>query len=104
LSASEAKFTINVKDGIVELEGKESFVDKHLEKFEEIFKTAVKEAIGRGLEHRNSFKPQESVTALPPGQKDLDVEQLVPRQEKPVTSARHQPRTAVTIHPILVDL
>ena len=27
---SEARFTINVKEGIVELEGKESFVDKHL--------------------------------------------------------------------------
>ena len=38
LSSSEARFTINVKEGIVELEGKESFVDKHLEKFEEIFK------------------------------------------------------------------
>lgn len=38
---SEARFTINVKEGIVELEGKESFVDKHLEKFEEIFKAAV---------------------------------------------------------------
>lgn len=45
----EARFTINVKEGIVELEGKESFVDKHLEKFEEIFKAAVREAISNNI-------------------------------------------------------
>ena len=50
MTNSEARFTINVRDGMVELEGKESFVDKHLEKFEEIFKMAVKEAITRGVE------------------------------------------------------
>lgn len=47
--SSEARFTINVREGIVELEGKESFVDKHLEKFEEIFKVAVKEVITSNL-------------------------------------------------------
>jgi hypothetical protein len=45
LSAPEAKFKINVKEGSVELEGNEQFVDKHLEKFEEIFKFAIKEAV-----------------------------------------------------------
>lgn len=51
MSTSEAKFRINVKEGVVELEGKESFVDKHLEKFEEIFKSAIKESMIQGIDH-----------------------------------------------------
>jgi hypothetical protein len=43
--ASDTKFRINLKEGLFELEGNESFVDKHLEKFEEIFKVAIKEVI-----------------------------------------------------------
>lgn len=104
MSGSEARFTINVKEGIVELEGKESFVDKHLEKFEEIFKTAVKEAIRRGLEQNISLKAQEAVAALPPGnQQTLEVDQLPQRQEKS-SAAKHLPRPSVTIHPMPVDL
>jgi hypothetical protein len=104
LSGSEARFTINVREGIVELEGKESFVDKHLEKFEEIFKNAVKEAINRGLEQNISLKAQESVAALPSPtqQSTLDVEQLSQRPEKVL--AKHVPRPTITIHPIPVDL
>lgn len=104
MSGSEARFTINVKEGIVELEGKESFVDKHLEKFEEIFKTAVKEAIRRGLEQNISLKAQEAVAALPPGnQQTLEVDQLPQRQEKS-SAVKHSPRPSVTIHPMPVDL
>lgn len=104
MSGSEARFTINVKEGVVELEGKESFVDKHLEKFEEIFKTAVKEAIRRGLEQNISLKAQEAVAALPPGnQQTLEVDQLPQRQEKS-SPAKHSPRPSVTIHPMPVDL
>ena len=43
--ASDTKFRINLKEGVFELEGNESFVDKHLEKFEEIFKVAIEEVI-----------------------------------------------------------
>ncbi|MGI0037944.1 MAG: hypothetical protein ACRD99_06270 [Nitrososphaera sp.] len=104
MSGSEARFTINVKEGIVELEGKESFVDKHLERFEEIFKSAVKEAISRGLEQNISLRSQQAVAALPPGnQQTLEVDQIAQKQEKP-TPAKHLPRASVTIHPMPVDL
>jgi hypothetical protein len=42
---SDTKFRINLKEGLFELEGNEEFVDRHLEKFEEIFKVAIKEVI-----------------------------------------------------------
>ncbi len=42
---SDTRFRINLKEGLFELEGNEAFVDKHLEKFEEIFKIAIKEVI-----------------------------------------------------------
>src|SRR5918912_2813339 len=66
LTDSEARFTINVREGMVELEGKESFVDKHLEKFQEIFKIAVKEAISRGLEQRFELNAQQPVQGVFP--------------------------------------
>jgi hypothetical protein len=101
---SEARFTINVKEGVVELEGKESFVDKHLEKFEEIFKMAVKEAITRGMEQNIALKAQPAQAALP-----QEIQHEVPTaieeapQQKP-GNGKHAPRPAVTIHPIPVDL
>ena len=87
---------------MVELEGKESFVDRHLEKFEEIFKMAVKEAITRGLEHNIALKAQ---AALP---QELQQEALPAAEEAPVQqkagNGKHAPRSAITIHPIPVDL
>ena len=105
VSNSEARFTINVKEGVVELEGKESFVDRHLEKFEEIFKMAVKEAITRGLEQNIALKVQPAQAALP---QELQQE-VQPAVEQPLVqqkagNGKHAPRSAITIHPIPVDL
>jgi hypothetical protein len=111
LTNSEARFTINVREGMVELEGKESFVDKHLEKFEEIFKIAVKEAINRGVEQTLELK-------APPAQASLPVELTQQKEDSAVIDqpamqrhkssgsavAKHSARPAVTIHPIPVDL
>ena len=104
MTDSEARFTINVKEGVVELEGKESFVDRHLEKFEEIFKMAVKEAITRGLEQNIALKAQPAQAALP---QELQHETLPAAEEVPQQkpgNGKHAPRPAVTIHPIPVDL
>jgi hypothetical protein len=102
LADSEARFTINVREGIVELEGKESFVDKHLEKFEEIFKMAVKEAITKGLQQPQTLAFKEQPAALP--QEVLQkVQPAEPAQQK-VPNTKHAQRAAPTIHPIPVDL
>jgi hypothetical protein len=102
LSVSEARFTINVKEGVVELEGKESFVDKHLEKFEEIFKIAVKEAIARGVEPSPALRDP-TMPTLPSGEPPAQPVEVPDQKEKP-SPTRHAPRTVPTIHPIPVDL
>jgi hypothetical protein len=109
LTNSEARFTINVREGLVELEGKETFVDKHLEKFEEIFKVAVKEAINRGLQQSLGLNAQ----SVPPGlpqevaqHREITtavIEQSLPQSQKS-SSAKHAARPTVSIHPIPVDL
>jgi hypothetical protein len=111
LTNSEARFTINVREGMVELEGKESFVDKHLEKFEEIFKMAVKEAITHGVEQSLELKAQSAQAALPAElaqQKETSPvieQQSLPQPRKSNgSSAKHSARPAITIHPIPVDL
>jgi hypothetical protein len=95
---SEARFTINVKEGIVELEGKESFVDKHLERFEEIFKVAVREAIASGIQSQVALKAQTTSVALP----EMQEVSAVPEQKQ--APVKHTPRTSPTIPPIPVDL
>jgi hypothetical protein len=98
---SEARFTINVKDGVVELEGKESFVDRHLEKFEEIFKMAVKEAVTRGMEQNIVLKAQPVQATLP---QEFDQEALHPEEAPPQKPGIGKHAPMVTIHPIPVDL
>ena len=96
---------------MVELEGKESFVDKHLEKFEEIFKMAVKEAITRGVEQSLELKAQSAQAALP-AELAQQKEDSAAIDQQPVTQphksngggAKHSARPAITIHPIPVDL
>ena len=113
MTNSEARFTINVREGMVELEGKESFVDKHLEKFEEIFKMAVKEAIARGVEQSLELKAQSAQAALPAElAQQKEVSHVIEEQQQPITqrhksnssTTKHSARPAITIHPIPVDL
>ena len=60
---SDTKFRINLKEGLFELEGNESFVDKHLEKFEEIFKIAIKEVI---INNKENLPKLDMNNMLPP--------------------------------------
>ena len=103
MNSSEARFTINIKEGVVELEGKESFVDRHLEKFEEIFKMAVKEAITRGFEQNIAFKAQPAQPLLSQKLEQDSLASVEPLQQKSI-NGKHSQRQAVTIYPIPVDL
>ena len=102
VTESEARFTINVKEGLVELEGKESFVDKHLKEFEEIFKMAVKEAISRGLENHIALNTQ-TAKALPLSH-DVQQDTSILEQTQQPRNGKHTSKPSVTIHPIPVDL
>ena len=110
MTNSEARFTINVREGLVELEGKENFVDKHLEKFEDIFKMAVKEVITRGLEQGIGSNVQAPQAALPQGPIQQHgqmtsglIDQSIPTPQKS-GGAKHTTRSTIIIHPIPVDL
>ncbi|HEY1248205.1 MAG TPA: hypothetical protein VGE97_04390 [Nitrososphaera sp.] len=111
MTDSEARFTINVREGLVELEGKESFVDKHLEKFEEIFKVAVKEAINHRLSDKLALNPAPMRKALAEepeplvGKTDFDdvIDQGITRSHKS-SNSRNTSKSSLTIHPLPVDL
>ncbi|MDQ5863544.1 MAG: hypothetical protein M3263_01550 [Thermoproteota archaeon] len=110
MTNSEARFTINVREGMVELEGNESFVDRHLEKFQEIFKMAVKEAITRGVEQSLELKTQSAQVALPAElskskEGSSVIEHTPPRPQKSnASTTKHSARPALIVHPIPVDL
>jgi hypothetical protein len=98
---SEARFTINVKEGIVELEGKESFVDRHLEKFEEIFKSAVREAIANNM---NGVALRAQPAPALAQQVAQEAPALAQEQPPQKPAARQAPRPSPTLPPIPVDL
>jgi hypothetical protein len=99
LSIPEAKFKINVKEGIVELEGKENFVDKHLDKFEEIFKSAIRETMSQGIEYNLATN---DASALP--QQDIEKSFDISRSELSKTHNNNKHATKLSLPPIPVDL
>jgi len=99
LSIPEAKFKINVKEGIVELEGKENFVDKHLDKFEEIFKSAIRETMSQGIEYNLATN---DASALP--HQDIEKSFDISRPELSKAHNNNKHATKLSLPPIPVDL
>lgn len=98
MSVPEAKFKINAKEGVVELEGTVTFVDKHLEKFEELFNSAIREAIGTGVEQSISKQQETYKKSLP-----LDADTKLSAMQ--TNSTRHSSsKPSLTLPPIPVDL
>lgn len=96
----EAKFKINVKEGSVELEGNEQFVNKHLEKFEGIFKLAIQDALKFKVERNLGEINSQASFSLPSHTVPSDNES----NKKFTHVHKHLPKSSVTITPLPVDL
>ncbi len=105
LDGSEAKFKIDVKQGVVELEGTENFVDKHLDKFEEIFKSAIKENMAQGIIHSLT---DDNVLTLQQqnSEKKLGISkhELVKANNTNNNNNKHATKQSLSLPPIPVDL
>jgi hypothetical protein len=109
LDGPEAKFKIDVKQGVVELEGSENFVDKHLDKFEEIFKSAIKQTMAQGIIHSLT---DDNVPALQQqnSEKKLGISKLelvkanTNNNNNNNNNNKHATKQSPTLPPIPVDL
>jgi hypothetical protein len=105
LDGPEAKFKIDVKQGVVELEGSENFVDKHLDKFEEIFKSAIKQTMAQGIIHSLT---DDNVLTLQQqnSEKKLDISkhELVKANNNNNNNNKHATKQSPSLPPIPVDL
>jgi hypothetical protein len=98
LEKPEATFKIDIKQGVVELEGTETFVDKHLYKFEEIFKSAIKQIMEYGIEHTlpgDNIQHQNSEKKLGTAKLEL---------VKAHSNNKHATKQYLSLPPIPVDL
>ena len=101
MSVPEAKFKINIKEGVVELEGKANFVDKHLDKFEEIFKSAIRDVISRGIE--NSLATNNAPTLIQQNnEKQFDIPK--PELTRAYNNNKRTTKQSVSLPPIPADL
>jgi hypothetical protein len=96
----EAKFKINVKEGSVELEGNEQFVNKHLEKFEGIFKIAIQDALKFKIEKNLGEVNSQDSLSLPSHTIPSDSES----NKKFTHVHKHLSKSSVIITPLPVDL
>ena len=103
LDRTEAKFKIDVKQGVVELEGSETFVDKHLDKFEEIFTSAIKQTMIQGIIHSIT---DDNVSALPQqnGEPKSDISKLELAKANNNSNNKHATKQSPNLPPIPVDL
>ena len=101
LDRTETKFKIDIKQGVVELEGSENFVDKHLDKFEEIFTSAIKQTVIQGIIHSIT---DDNVSALQQqnSEKKSDISKL--ELVKANNNNKHATKQSPSLPPIPVDL
>ncbi|MFL6358134.1 MAG: hypothetical protein ACJ719_10160 [Nitrososphaeraceae archaeon] len=94
-----------MKQGVVELEGTENFVDKHLDKFEEIFKSAIKENMAQGIIHSLT---DDNVLTLQQqnSEKKLGISkhELVKANNTNNNNNKHATKQSLSLPPIPVDL
>jgi hypothetical protein len=100
VNPSEAKFKINIKEGIVEIEGSDIFVERHLEKFEELCKTAIQEVVTRRFVDSKKTKGKFILEDKP---QPYDITPIAIRHSEK-TAGKHINRQPTPLPPIPVDL
>jgi hypothetical protein len=97
LRIPEAKFMLNSKDGTVEIEGPTTFVDKHLQKLEQIFNSEIGETL---LSRFGTILESDKECFNMPAFKDRSKRSIAP-----TGSSKHSvPRQSSSLPPIPVDL
>jgi hypothetical protein len=95
----EAKFKINLKEGIVEIEGNDAFVERHLVKFEEICKSALEEVVARRISDLRKTDGKYLLEKNP--QHEFT---MMATTHALKTTSKHLNRQHVALPPIPVDL
>ena len=96
----QAKFKINIKEGIIEIEGSDAFVERHLEKFEEICRFAIQEVVSRKL---SGIKNRDGKYMLEENPDTHELTRMAPAHSIKATS-KHLNRPHIPLPPIPVDL
>ena len=99
MGPSEAKFKINIKEGIIEIEGSDAFVERHLEKFEEICKSAIQDVVSRRL---SGIKKSDSKYMLGGNPRPRGFMSIITPRAK--ATSNHLNRPHLALPPIPVDL
>jgi hypothetical protein len=99
VTPSQAKFKINIKEGIIEIEGTDIFVERHLEKFEEICKSAIQEVVSRRL---GGIKKSDSKYMLEGNPQPHSFTSMITPHAK--ATSKHLNRPHLALPPTPVDL
>jgi hypothetical protein len=104
MSSSNAKFKININEGIIEIEGNQIFVDKHLERLEGILKEAVHQAMLARV-NQNALAKNSSIPSQKNGNEDdKNSDRSSMRLPSKLSPIKHQSKTSPSVFPIPVDL
>lgn len=95
----QAKFKIDIKEGIIEIEGSDTFVERHLEKFEETCKFAIQEVVSRRL---SGIQKSDGTYMLQNPQPHEFTRMATPHSIK--ATSKHLNRAHIPLPPIPVDL
>src|SRR5919202_399448 len=104
LDRTEAKFKIDVKQGVVELEGSETFVDKHLDKFEEIFTSAIKQTMTQGVIHSITDDDVSALQQNSEPKSNVSKLELAKANNNNNSNNKHGAKQSPNLPPIPVDL
>jgi hypothetical protein len=104
MSSSNAKFKININEGIIEIEGNQIFVDKHLNRLEGILKEAIHQAMLTRV-NQNALPKNSSIAAQQNGaEDDKNVNRSSMRLPSKSYPIKHQSKASPSVFPIPVDL